>query len=81
MQRDLAYLLPLVAAMLVIALWPNGIVDTTTTTLERTIAPAQVAAGRPADQIHAAAPRNPPADAEPLPGDETDGTAQAGTAP
>jgi NADH-quinone oxidoreductase subunit M len=83
--RDLAYLLPLVAAMLVIALWPNGIVKTTTKTLERTIAPAQVAAGRPADQIHAVTPANPPADALPLPGDEaeaaTAGAAQAGTAP
>ena len=68
--RDLAYLLPLVAIMLVIALWPKGVVDATTATLERTIAPAQVAADRPADEIRAAVVPNPPALAEPLPGDE-----------
>jgi NADH-quinone oxidoreductase subunit M len=78
--RDLAYLLPLVAAMLVIALWPKGIVDATTPTLERTIAPAQVAAGRPADQIRAGVPQDPPAQALPLPGDEAqDAAAGAGT--
>ena len=79
--RDLAYLAPLVAAMLVIALWPKGIVDATTATLERTIAPAQVAAGRPADQIRASVPSNPPAAALPLPGDEAEGEAQTGAAP
>jgi NADH-quinone oxidoreductase subunit M len=67
--RDLAFLLPLVAVMLVIALWPKGIVDATTATLSRTIAPAQVAADRPAGEIKATVPENPPASAEPLPGD------------
>jgi NADH-quinone oxidoreductase subunit M len=67
---DLALLLPLVAIMLVIALWPKGIVGATTATLERTIAPAQVAAGRPADEIRAVVVPNPPPAIQPLPGDE-----------
>jgi NADH-quinone oxidoreductase subunit M len=68
--RDLAYLLPLVAIMFVIALWPKSVVDATTATLERTIAPAQIAADRPADAVRAAVVPNPPPVAEPLPGDE-----------
>ncbi|WP_217914337.1 complex I subunit 4 family protein [Miltoncostaea marina] len=72
--RDLAILLPLVAAMLVIALWPRGIVDATTRSIERAVAPAQVAAGRPADQIRATPAQNPPAEALPLPGDEAEVT-------
>jgi NADH-quinone oxidoreductase subunit M len=47
----------------------------TTATLERTIAPAQVAADRPADQIKAVVPANPPAIVQPLPGDEPTGEA------
>lgn len=66
---DYLFLLPLVAVMLVIALWPKGLVDATTPTLERTIAPAQVAADRPADQIRASVTPNPPPEALPLPGD------------
>jgi NADH-quinone oxidoreductase subunit M len=66
---DYVFLLPLVAVMLVIALWPRGIVDATTGTLERTISPAQVAADRPADEIRARVTPNPPAYALPLPGD------------
>ncbi len=66
---DLAVLAPLVALMLLIALWPKGLVDATTATLERAIAPAQVAADRPADQIRAEVPANPPPEAQPLPGD------------
>ena len=69
--RDLAYLLPLVAAMFFIALWPKALVDATTASIERAVAPAQVAAGRPADQIRAVVPANPPAYAKPLPGDPT----------
>jgi hypothetical protein len=68
--RDLAFLAPLVAIMLLIALWPKGLVGATTATLERTIAPAQVAADRPADQIRAEVAPNPPPEAVPLPGDE-----------
>ena len=67
---DLTYLLPLVAIMFLIALWPKGLVGATTATLERTIAPAQLAAGRPADEIRAVVVPNPPPAAEPLPGDE-----------
>ncbi|MGD9696657.1 MAG: NuoM family protein [Thermoleophilia bacterium] len=68
--RDLLALLPLVAAMFVIALWPKAIVGATSASVERSIAPAQVAADRPADQIRARVPANPPAEALPLPGDE-----------
>jgi NADH-quinone oxidoreductase subunit M len=67
--RDLVLVLPLVAAMLVIALWPKGIVGATTASIERAVAPAQTAADRPVDQIRARVPVNPPAAALPLPGD------------
>jgi NADH-quinone oxidoreductase subunit M len=67
--RDLALILPLIAAMLFIALWPKAIVGATTASIERAVAPAQVAASRPADQIRAVVPANPPAYAQPLPGD------------
>lgn len=66
---DYAMLLPLVAVMMVIALWPRGIVGATTTALERSISPAQVAADRPADQIRVRITPNPPPAALPLPGD------------
>lgn len=69
LPRDLIYLLPLVASMLVIAFWPQGIVGATEATLERTIAPAQLAADRPADDIRVSVPVNPPPEALPLPGD------------
>lgn len=68
---DLVVLLPIVAVMLFIALWPKAIVGATTDSIERAVAPAQVAAERPADQIRVAVPVNPPASAEPLPGDPT----------
>jgi len=68
---DLVVLLPIVAVMLFIALWPKAIVGATTDSIERAVAPAQVAAERPADQIRGAVPVNPPASAEPLPGDPT----------
>jgi NADH-quinone oxidoreductase subunit M len=67
---DLVFLLPLVAIMFLIALWPNSLVGATTATLERTIAPAQLAADRPADEIRAVVVPNPPPIIEPLPGDE-----------
>lgn len=66
---DYLFVLPLVAAMLVIALWPKGVVDATTPALERSIAPAQVAADRPADQVRATLTPNPPPEVLPLPGD------------
>ena len=76
--RDLAVLLPLVAAMLVIALWPRGVVDATRASVERALAAAQAAAGRPAEQIRGPVPQNPPPEALPLPGDEPE---QAEAAP
>ncbi|MEQ8833945.1 MAG: NADH-quinone oxidoreductase subunit M [Miltoncostaeaceae bacterium] len=66
---DYLMLAPLVLAMLVIALWPRGIVGATTNSLERSISPAQVAADRPADQIRVRIAPNPPPAALPLPGD------------
>jgi NADH-quinone oxidoreductase subunit M len=65
--RDAIVLVPLVGAMLAIAVWPNGIVRTTTASLERALAPAQLAAGRPAEQIRAAVAPNPPREALPFP--------------
>lgn len=67
--RDTVVLLPLIAAMGVIALWPAAIVGGTTRTVERLMAPAQIASDRPADQIRAGVATNPPAAALPLPGD------------
>jgi NADH-quinone oxidoreductase subunit M len=68
--RDLVVLLPLVAAMIAIALWPRGIVDATTPSVERALGAAQVAADRPGDQIGYRPAADPPPDALPLPGDE-----------
>lgn len=79
--RDMAFLLPLVAIMFVIAFWPKGVVGATTASLERAIAPAQVAAKRPADQIRAQVAPNPPPDALPLPGDQLPAPAPSGSAP
>lgn len=67
--RDWVALFPLVAGMLAIALWPQGIVQTSERSVDRAIAPAQVALDRPADQIRASYDRNPPQEATPLPGD------------
>jgi NADH-quinone oxidoreductase subunit M len=64
---DSLYILPLVGAMLVIALWPGGLVGATRASVDRAIAPAQVAAGRPASQISAPVAANPPAEDVPLP--------------
>lgn len=75
--RDLAVLLPLVAAMLVIALWPRGIVDATTPSVERAVAGAQIAADRPEDQIRYQPTANPPPEALPLPGDEVPASPEA----
>lgn len=67
--RDWIVLGPLVAVMLLIALWPHGIVGATTRTLERAISPAQVAADRAPDEIRVRITPNPPPYAQPLPGD------------
>ena len=66
---DLMVLVPLLLAMLFIALWPKGWWAPPPRAIERAIVPAQVAADRPADQIRAVVAANPPAYAEPLPGD------------
>lgn len=67
--RDWIVLGPLVAVMLLIALWPHGIVGATTRTLERAISSAQVAADRAPDEIRVRITPNPPPYAQPLPGD------------
>ena len=77
---DLMVLVPLIAVMLFIALWPKALVDATTPAIEQNIAPAQVAADRPADQIKGAVAPNPPAYATPLPGDAAEGDAAAAAA-
>ena len=66
---DSLLLVPLVLVMLFIALWPASLVGATKASVARAIAPAQSAAGRPADQIAAPVPVNPPPDVLPLPGD------------
>jgi len=67
---DYVVLSPLLAAMLAIALWPAGIVGSTRAPVAKAVAPAQVAAERPTDQIEAPVVPNPPPRALPLPGDE-----------
>ncbi len=67
--QDTIVLLPLLAAMFVIALWPNAIVRQTRASVAKAIAPAQVAAGRPASEIAARVVDNPPLVNRPLPGD------------
>ena len=80
--RDMVLLLPLIAGMLFIALWPKALVGATTASIERAVAPAQIAADRPADQIRATVAANPPAYAVPLPGDPVPATATpTGTTP
>ena len=67
---DYVILTPLVAAMLLIALWPAAIVGATRAPVAEAVAPAQIAADRPADQIERPVIPNPPPYALPLPGDE-----------
>ncbi|MCB0881517.1 MAG: NADH-quinone oxidoreductase subunit M [Thermoleophilia bacterium] len=66
---DWAMLAPLVAVMGVIALWPHGVLRATEHSVERVVAPAQQALNRPASEIKAAVPANPPETSLPLPGD------------
>jgi len=68
--RDSVALVPLVLVMAFIAFWPASLVGATKASLERALAPAQVAAGRPASQIGGVVQPNPPAENRPLPGDE-----------
>jgi NADH-quinone oxidoreductase subunit M len=80
-RRDVVALVPLVLLMLFIALWPGSIVGSTEAPVQRALAPAQAAAGRPAEQIQVPVPRNPPSENLPLPGDPAaGGTATTGQA-
>jgi len=67
---DYVVLGPIIAAMFVIAFWPASIVDSTRQPVAQAVAPAQIAADRPADQIERQVIPNPPPEALPLPGDE-----------
>ena len=67
--REIALMAPIVAAMLVIALWPAAIAGSTEASVARAISPAQQAAGRPAADILDPPVPNPPPEALPLPGD------------
>jgi NADH-quinone oxidoreductase subunit M len=79
--RDVVVLVPLVGVMLFIALWPQALVGASTRSVERTLAPAQIAAERPRDQIRGVVVPNPPVYARPLPGDEALTPQQGGTTP
>ncbi|MEW6581300.1 MAG: NADH-quinone oxidoreductase subunit M [Actinomycetota bacterium] len=63
---DMLTLLPLTGLMLLLALWPASIAGSTRSSVERAIAPAQVAAGRPAAEVAAPVEVNPPEDHLPL---------------
>lgn len=67
--REILVLAPIILAMLVIALWPAGIVGATEASVAKAISPAQEAAGRPAADILDPPVPNPPPEALPLPGD------------
>jgi len=75
---DALYLVPLVLALLLIAFWPASLVGATRASVERAIAPAQVAAGRDPAEIRAVVVANPPAENLPLPGDEAAGEGTSG---
>ena len=81
--RDYLVLVPILVVMFFIAFWPTGLVGATRASVERAIAPAQIAAGRSADEIARPTVPNPPPSAQPLPGDEQPGpdTPQEGTSP
>jgi NADH-quinone oxidoreductase subunit M len=78
---DLAILVPLVLVMLFIAFWPAALVGATERSVERAVAPAQIAADRPPDTIAAPVEPNPPEYAVPLPGDEPPVDAASGATP
>jgi NADH-quinone oxidoreductase subunit M len=67
--RDAFVLVPIIAVMGIIALWPQALVGATTASVDRALAPAQQVLKRPADQIRAEVEVNPPLAARPLPGD------------
>lgn len=57
--RDLVVLLPLIAVMVFIALWPQALVGASSASVNQAVAPAQVAVGRPRSEIHAVVLPNP----------------------
>jgi NADH-quinone oxidoreductase subunit M len=57
--RDLIVLLPLIGVMALLALWPQAILGGSSASVNTVVAPAQVAIGRPANEIHALVLPNP----------------------
>ena len=57
--RDVVVLVPLIAAMLLIALWPQVLFGASSASVDSAVAPAQVAVGRPANEIHGIVLPNP----------------------
>ena len=57
--RDVVVLVPLIGVMLFIALWPQVLVGASSASVDTAVAPAQVAVGRPADEIHGVVLLNP----------------------
>jgi NADH-quinone oxidoreductase subunit M len=65
--RDALVLVPLIAVMGFIAFWPQALVGAISASVDNAVAPAQVAVGRPASEIHGLVIPNPPLAALPLP--------------
>lgn len=80
-RADAIVLVPMLALMFWIAIWPASLVGGSSRSVDRAIAPAQIAAGRPQAQIAAQVVPNPPASHLPLPGDEPTGQAAPGAQP
>ncbi len=78
---DYVTLAPVLIVMFLIALWPMSLMGATEASVEEAIAPAQIAAERPADQIAVEVEPNPPPEAVPLPGDEADTLPEDGATP
>ena len=79
--KDAVYMAPLVLAMLFIAFYPAALVGATEASVSRAVAPAQIAADRPPEDIAEPVVPNPPPVVQPLPGDEPDPAAQETGAP
>lgn len=80
-RADALVLLPMLALMVWIAIWPASLVGGSSLSVDRAIAPAQIAAGRPPSQIAAQVIANPPPSQLPLPGDEPAGQPAPGAQP
>jgi NADH-quinone oxidoreductase subunit M len=57
--RDVVVLVPLIAVMLFIALWPQVLVGASSASVNAAVAPAQVAVGRPRSEIRSVVLPNP----------------------